>query len=293
MRQFEYIFDSIGCQPNHPKKITVLAAAPDRMDARTGALLVCHGWGTNRYQHLDILKAAADRYNLFCIAPEFRMSGYDYDPLGGYGWYMPYDMSFYQTFDALLALRFLLQIHPELNRHRLFSYGGSQGGHIVLLGGIFAPHTFAAIYASSSLVWVTDTPDRLAEVGRDYSEEEKNIRSVPYLLDHLDTPLFMEHGTADDNVSHLTHTALLEKLMKERGKPCEVIYYEGGNHDLAPTIKKVEAFHAMAAKFMDTYENNRRDDFASGSVITIPCGAKTLTVDWGKEVRDEGFMIWK
>ena len=62
MRQFEYIFDSIGCMPKYPKKITVLAAVPDKMDEQTGALLVCHGWGTNRYQHLDILKAAADRY---------------------------------------------------------------------------------------------------------------------------------------------------------------------------------------------------------------------------------------
>ena len=49
----------------------------------------------------------------------------------------------------------------------------------------------------------------------------------------------------------------------------------------------------MASKFLNTYENDRPDDFSAGSVITIPCGAKTLTIDWGKEVNDEGIMSWK
>ena len=62
---------------------------------------------------------------------------------------------------------------------------------------------------------------------------------------------------------------------------------------LAPAITKVDAFNAMAAKFLDTYENQRQDDFSAGSVITIPCGAKTLTIDWGKEVDDERLMSWK
>ena len=293
MKQFEFQFDSIGCMDNTVKRITVLALAPDKLDGNTGAMLFCHGWGPNRFQLLEQMQATVDKYNLFCIAPEYRMSGYDYDPVGGSGWYRPYDFSFYQTFDSLLALRFTLGLHPELNRRRIFAYGGSQGGHMVLLCGVYAPSTFAAIYSSSALTCVSEDNWHVVSYGRDFSDSEKKVRSIPYLIDRFDTPLFMEHGTADDNVNHALHTAVVERMMKERGKPCEVVYYEGGGHALTPAITKIDAYNAMAQKFLGTYENSRTDDFAAGSRICIPCGERTLKIDWSRDVRDPELMVWK
>lgn len=295
MKKFEFQFDSIGCMEGTTKKITVLAIAPDKIDENTGAMLFCHGWGPNRFQMLDAMQATADKYNLFCISPEYRMSGYDYDPFGGSGWYRPYDYSFYQEFDELLAFRFLLDNHKELNRKRLFAHGVSQGGHLVLLASIFAPNTFAAIYSSSALTCVVDYDGPCGKefYGRTFSEAEKNVRNVQYLVDYINTPLFMEHGTADEVVPHNEHTVIVEKLLKERNKPCEVIYYADGNHQLAPTITRIDAYNHMVAKFIDSYTNSRTDDFTAGSKIVIPCGEKTLSINWSKDVLDPEFMSFK
>ncbi len=294
MKKFELYFDSIGCSENNTKEIAVLVVAPDKFDERTGAMLFCHGWGGNRFQHQDKMEAVADKFNLLCLSPEYRMSGFDYNPRRGWGWYKPYDLSFYQTFDALLALRFILQLHPNLNRRRIFVYGGSQGGHIALLSAIYAPNTFAAVYSSSAMVCVPDEQATLAEsTGRLFSDAERKVRSVPFLIDRFDTPLFMEHGTGDETVDHATNTAVVEALMKERGKPCDVVYYEGGHHDLSPVITKFDAFMRIAPKFLPTYENSRTDDFSAASQITIPCGGMTLSIDWSRDVCDLQLLSWK
>ena len=246
MQKFELSFDSIGCNETYTKEITILVVAPDKFDDKTGAMLFCHGWGGNRFQHQEFMKAVADKFNLLCLSPEYRMSGFDYAPRSGLGWFKPYDLSFYQTFDALLALRFILRLHTNLNHKRIFVYGGSQGGHIALLSAIYAPNTFAAVYSSSAMVCVPNQPNLAEATGRFFTDAECKVRSVPYLIDRLDTPLFMEHGTGDETVDHALNTAVVEALMKERGKPCEVVYYEGARHDLSPVITKLDAFMRMA-----------------------------------------------
>ena len=294
MKKFELSFESIGCTETYTKEITILVVAPDKIDDKTGAMLFCHGWGGNRFQHQDFMKAVADKYNILCLSPEYRMSGFDFNPRSGWGWYMPYDLSFYQTFDNLLALRFILQLHPNLDRRRIFVYGGSQGGHIALLSAIYAPNTFAAAYSSSGMVCVPDENTSLFEAaGRLFSDAERKVRSVPYLIDRIETPLFMEHGTGDETVDHATNTAVVEALMKERGKPCDVVYYEGGHHDLSPVITKLDAFQRMVPKFLPTYGNSRPDDFSAASQITIPCGDKTLSIDWSRDARDPQLLSWK
>lgn len=293
MKQFEFQTDSIGCMENTVKKITVLAMAPDKIDANTGAMLFCHGWGPNRFQMIDRLKATADKYNLFCISPEYRMSGYDYDPVGGSGWYRPYDMSFYQIFDVLLSLRFLLEMHRELNRKRVFLYGQSQGGHLGLLSSIYAPNTFAAVYVSSAVTCIVDDPYHVKCYGRTFSDAERRIRNVHAMIDRITTPIFLEHGTADESVDWKTHSQAVETELKALGKPCHAVYYEGGNHALTPTTTKLEAFKAMVPLFIDSYENNRIDDFTAGTKITIPCGEKTMYVDWSRDVLDPELMKWE
>ena len=293
MQKFELSFDSIGCNETYTKEITILVVAPDKFDDKTGAMLFCHGWGGNRFQHQEFMKAVADKFNLLCLSPEYRMSGFDYAPRSGLGWFKPYDLSFYQTFDALLALRFILRLHTNLNHKRIFVYGGSQGGHIALLSAIYAPNTFAAVYSSSAMVCVPNQPNLAEATGRFFTDAECKVRSVPYLIDRLDTPLFMEHGTGDETVDHALNTAVVEALMKERGKPCEVVYYEGARHDLSPVITKLNAFMRMAPKFLSSYENQRVDDFTAASQITIPCGDKTLSIDWARDIRDPKLISWQ
>ncbi len=293
MQKFELSFDSIGCNVTYTKEITILVVAPDKFDDKTGAMLFCHGWGGNRFQHQEFMKAVADKFNLLCLSPEYRMSGFDYAPRSGLGWFKPYDLSFYQTFDALLALRFILRLHTNLNHKRIFVYGGSQGGHIALLSAIYAPNTFAAVYSSSAMVCVPNQPNLAEATGRFFTDAECKVRSVPYLIDRLDTPLFMEHGTGDETVDHALNTAVVEALMKERGKPCEVVYYEGARHDLSPVITKLDAFMRMAPKFLSSCENQRVDDFTAASQITIPCGDKTLSIDWACEIRDPKLLSWQ
>ena len=293
MKKFELSFDSIGCTETYTKEITILVVAPDKFDDKTGAMLFCHGWGGNRFQHQEFMKAVADKFNLLCLSPEYRMSGFDYSPRNGHGWFKPYDLSFYQTFDALLALRFILQLHTNLNHKRIFVYGGSQGGHIALLSAIYAPNTFAAVYSSSAMVCVPNQPNLAEATGRFFTDAECKVRSVPYLIGRLNTPLFMEHGTGDETVDHTLNTAVVEALMKERGKPCEVVYYEGAHHDLSPVITKMDAFMQTAPKFLSSYENQRIDDFTAASQITIPCGDKTLSIDWARDVRDSKLLSWQ
>ena len=172
MQKFELSFDSIGCNETYTKEITILVVAPDKFDDKTGAMLFCHGWGGNRFQHQEFMKAVADKFNLLCLSPEYRMSGFDYAPRSGLGWFKPYDLSFYQTFDALLALRFILRLHTNLNHKRIFVYGGSQGGHIALLSAIYAPNTFAAVYSSSAMVCVPNQPNLAEATGRFFTDAE-------------------------------------------------------------------------------------------------------------------------
>jgi len=156
MKTFEITYNSVNSE-TYPKPITMLIIQPDCINDNTGAMLFTHGWGGNRFQHRDKMEYTADEFNLVCISVEYRQSGYDFNPVTGLGAYLPYDASFYQVFDVLNGLRFVLTLIQKINRKRLFHYGGSQGGCIALLSSIFAPDTFAFVYASSAISYFDET----------------------------------------------------------------------------------------------------------------------------------------
>ncbi|MFP4444607.1 MAG: hypothetical protein ACLFST_15915 [Spirochaetia bacterium] len=76
------------------------------------------------------------------------------------------------------GLRTVLNLRPGLNRRRIFHFGGSQGGHIALLSGIYAPNTFSFIYAASSLVYAEDKFEKRG--GRNFTPWERKGRDVLY-----------------------------------------------------------------------------------------------------------------
>ena len=137
-----------------------------------------------------------------------------------------------------------------------------------------------------------DGTDLLVGTGRVFTDEEKRIRDAGYLAQFIQAPLFMEHGTADKSVWHEDHTMRIEKIMKDLGKPCHAVYYEGGGHDLEPTTSKLEAFRKMFPLVMETGENPRQDDFAAKSVVVIPCGARSLKIDWSKPASSQTLFQW-
>jgi len=200
-------------------------------------------------------------------------------------------LSFLQVFDVLNGLRFFLQIREGINRKRIFHYGASQGGHICLLSSIFTPDTFAFIYASSPIVRLTSTYIEWA--GREFANYEFSIRDVVVHCDMIKCPVFLEHGTADQTVPHNQHTEVLVEKLKEMGKKVFVKYYENGGHGLEPTTTRLDAFKSMITNPAKELKNNNEDDFKKGTIVKIPCGSKTLIIDWSKEIIDNNLFRWE
>ena len=283
MNEYEFSFQSINTE-KYAKPITSLCMIPEKTEEDPGIMLFTHGWGVHRFQHKDKMEFVCERNNLICLATEYRQSGFDFNPEKGSGYAVPYDTSFYQVFDVLNALRTLLGLHAVVNRKRIYHYGTSQGGHIALLSGIFAPRTFASIYASSPMTHIDAQKAGLA--GRTFGEWELLIRDVGAHAGMIRCPIYLEHGTADESVSRTAHTGSLVSELAAHNKEYTVRYYENGGHDLQPATDKLTAFISMLSEGFLDQENEFPDDFISGSKVIIPCGSKTLEIDWSKLSED-------
>jgi len=290
MKRYEITFEALNSE-SYSKPITVLVVEPDSIGPRTGAMLFTHGWGGNRFQYEETMLFAAERFDLVCLSVEFRQSGYDFDPVKGEGAYLPYDASFYQTFDVLNGLRTILSHRPEIDRSRLFHYGGSQGGHIALLSAVFAPNTFAFLYATSPVTHMNTGPS--LDPGRDFSQRELMIRDVIGLSDLIECPVYLEHGTADEIVPHKTHTEPLEQRLRARGNLAGIRYYEGASHSLAPVTNRLETFKRTAPKFLASLRNDCIDDFTAARRVKIPCDDWKLVIDWSKPADDFELVRWE
>ena len=289
MRSYEVIFDSVNSE-SYAKPITVLVVEPDRRTPDTGALICTHGWGGNRRDYRETMEYAADAHNLVCLSAEFRGSGYDFNPVTGRGAGRPYDASFYQVFDVLNALRFILELIPGLQRQRLYHYGGSQGGFIALLSAIFAPRTFASIYATSSITSFDATHVEWA--GRTFTPHELSVRNVVEHAHLIGCPVYLEHGTADSIVPW-EHTRRLEERLRSLGKSVRARYHEGGEHSLQPVTTRLQTFRETAPEMIGGHRNREQDDFAAGGTVKIPCGDRKLVIDWSKPRESVELFRWE
>ena len=290
MRQYEITFRSINSE-SYAKPITALVYEPDGLSPATGAMLFTHGWGGNRFQHADKMAHAVDLADLVCVSVEYRMSGYDFDPVVGNGAYRPYDASFLQVADVLNGLREVLRLYPSIDRSRIYHYGGSQGGHIALLSTIYAPNSFGAVYAASPLTHIS--AEILPWTGRDLSDSERAARDVALQAERILCPVFLEHGTADETVACDPHTRALVARLVELGKTVEVRYHEGGGHGLEPVTTRIATFTERVERFLQAARPVERDDFAAETVVRIPCADRTLVVDWSKASDDIELVRWE
>ncbi|HRR95391.1 MAG TPA: prolyl oligopeptidase family serine peptidase [Candidatus Ratteibacteria bacterium] len=289
MRKYEITYENLNSE-SYLKPITLLVIEPDKINSETGIMFFTHGWGGNRFQPVDRMEYATTNFNVISISTEYRQSGFDFNSITGLGSYVPYDASFFQVFDVLNGLRFFLSIR-DVNRKRIYHYGGSQGGHICLLSSIFAPDTFTFVYASSPIVKLTNT--YIDWAGRYFGDYEISIRDVMEHANLIKCPVFLEHGTNDHVVPHNEHTEELVKELKKLGKNVFVKYYENGGHDLQPTSTRLEAFMCMCKKNIFDFKNENIDDFQKGSIVRIPAGSKTLVIDWSKKISDNNLFFWE
>lgn len=290
MREYEICFRSVNVE-DLPAPVVSLVMEPDAVSSRTGVMLFTHGWGCNRYYDRDKIEYTCDRFNLICVSVEYRHSGFAFNPATGKGYLRPYDTSFYQVFDVLNGLRTVLNTYPQINRRRIFHYARSQGGHIALIGAMFAPNTFAALFLSSPITHL-DT-DILTWAGRDFSPAEHSVRNMLEHADHVVCPLFLDHGTNDSDVPHDRHTQALAAQLTSLGREPNVRYYEGGKHDLTPTTTMFEAYTLMVNNSLPQLENPHADAFSNGAIVEIPCSDRILRIDWTKTSEDVGLFSWK
>jgi len=290
MLRYEIVLPSVNTLL-YPKPITTLVMAPESIHSTTGVLLFSHGWGWSRLRFADLMAEVAEKHDLLCLCSEYRQSGLDFDPVKGVGYSVPYDASFLQVFDVLNSLRQILAMYPQLNRRRIFHYGVSQGGHIALLSAIFAPNTFTAVYSSSGMTWLD--PPKSSLCGRFFSTEELSVRDVCEHAEMIQCPLFLEHGTADENVNCEQHAGRLEQRLQSLQKPYTIKYYEAGSHSLAPVSSKNEAFYAMLPSVLATPERTSTDDFLAGNRVVLACASQRFCIDWRKSSASAELFSWE
>lgn len=290
MVTFDIAYSSVNFA-DYARAITATVILPEVVDGRTGVCLCTHGWAGNRFMYMDTMRYAAERFNVISVGVEFRQSGHAFDPVRGVGSDCPYDASFYQVFDVLSGLRAVLEMYPTIHRGRIFHYGGSQGGHIAMLSSIFAPNTFAFVYATSPVVFMDAKTQGWA--GREFSEDELCIRSLLDQAERLTVPLCLEHGLADDVIPSETHTKALQERLTALGRDVPVEYVEGGDHMLQPTVTRLEMFKRRAEVPMSMFVREGRDDFAAGTIVEIPCRRKTLRIDWSQAKESAKLFEWR
>lgn len=286
----EFVFNSNNSS-NYARPLTAGFVLPDGSGKCDGLLVFTHGWGNNRHDGRDFLAWAAENFNLAGISVEFRQSGCDFDPVTGRGADLPYDAGFFQVTDVLNGVREMLERFPGIDRRRVYHYGGSQGGHLALLSAIYAPDTFAAIYASCALTAIT--PEIAGWCGRDFSERELRIRDVANLAEYIKTPVWLDHGTADEIVPSV-HTRRVFDALRAAGKTVSYRTINGGNHLLAPVTTRFEVFRKTAPEVFEVVKGSSENDFTLKTCRRITAGSGDhLLVDWGKKSGDADLLKWE
>ena len=289
MKSYDITFKSCNSEV-YPKPITAYVVEPSKMDENTGLMHFAHGWAGNRLQYKDMQEEFADRYNFVGVATEYRMSGFDFDPVAGRGATLPYDVSNMQVIDCLNAVRTVLGLYPDLNRQRIVDFGGSQGGHVAMLMSVFAPDTFALAISACGISHVTEY--WMERAGRSFDANELAIRNTVKLAPRVRCPVVLMHGTADEAVED-AHCRMLEQALLDAGQQVVARYYEGGNHALGPVTNRRDATLELADDLLRDSVNEKEIDFEVGSEIRIPCETKQFVIDWSKPVDAEDLVRWE
>lgn len=289
MKEYEITFHSCNSE-NYSKRITVCIIEPHTVSESTGIMHFAHGWAGNRFQYDAMMKDFANRYDLICIATEYRQSGYDFDPATGRGACMPYDFSHFQVIDCLNSLRTVIGMYPRINKKRIITFGGSQGGHISMLMAAFCPNTFALAISACGISHVT--PSWQKKAGRSFSEDDLAVRDVVRMASRIQCPVVLIHGMSDETVPD-DHTRMLQEALRSTGKDVRVKYYKGAGHMLQPVTDRRSSTVELANDLLQNVHDGKQIDFDAESRICIECVNKKFIIDWSKPPNDHTLIQWE
>ena len=267
------------------REIDVLVAEPPVVNEETGFLLMLHGYGSNRKRYVNgALERWCARYNVVCIVPEYRDSGFDFDPVGGQGVKKPYDFSHLQVCDALNAYQTVRMKYPQANAKRSIIWGSSQGGHIALLASAFAQHTFSFTFAASTVALITHTFTE-EYMGRKLTNDELAIREAPRWISRVNAPVALVHGTAD-GICIPKHSQEVAVALVNAGKDVSLKFIPGGDHALEPVTTIFEQTELIADEALHfATRSGIGDDFERKSKHILECpGGTKFTLDFSNGV---------
>ena len=277
-REWEFQFCSQGEVP-----IQALVVEPDAPRGSTGVMLVVHGRGNNRYQYRRMMHEFAERYDLYCLSPEYRHSGFAASETGK-GTVEPYDASHLQVVDCLQAYVELLERVRLGESRRSYLWGGSQGGHIALLASAWLAHTFAVTVDCCGLVRPEPPAEKMAQRGWDRDDIE--VRDATRFAHLIRSRVYIVHGDADEVVP-IEHSQLMERALRAAGKVVTARYYPGGDHFLRPVATRAQATIDLADEDLRHRLLEGANDFERGTVqqlatthrlYEVRCGLSAVTL---------------
>jgi predicted esterase len=276
----------------------------------TGLLLLIHGWGNDgsvayEGESLDF----SDRFDLVVTRVEYRDCGREaHHPEPGKTFDRPYDFSLLQAIDSLRAAWATLARFPELNRRRLFLWGGSQGGHIAAQCLIFAPGAWAGAVLCSGLYRAMTYEQTVAGgyaydmvhypgygfvdyalgQGKTYLHQHQldirdSIRNAHLMPDGV--PIVLIHGTRDDNVD-IRHAVELHARLSNHGKDSRFFAIAEGDHGLFGAENPALASRAKCTLlFASGVLSGRREQpgtlLATPTAIPVTGGIYEVSLDEG------------
>jgi len=277
-RQWEFQFKSQG-----DEVIDALVVEPEVPRGTTGVMLVIHGHGNSRYQYRDMMHDLAERYDVYCVSPEYRHSGFAANETGK-GITEPYDASHLQVVDCLQAYIKLLGKRQVGNPRRSYVWGGSQGGHIALLVSAWAPNTFAVTVDCCGLVRPRPNEEKMR--ARGWESDDVEIRDASRFAPLIKSKVYIVHGDADQIVP-MEHSQLMEEALREAGKQVTARYYPGGDHFLRPVTTRLQATIDLTGDDLRRSELTGPNDFERGTrqelrttsrLYTVQCATSAITL---------------
>ena len=168
-----------------------------------------------------------------------------------------------QAIDVLRCMHRVRQ-QCKINDERIFGWGGSGGGNVILQCGKMAPNTFALIVEHAGITHPTNAADMEAGWDRpnraggwqgtalggtkEYPEHEKLVRDPVHHADLFNTKVYVFHPDLDTTVG-VQHGIQMAYALKAAGKDAVLELIEGGNHSSGGALDPNERSRKTSTEF--------------------------------------------
>lgn len=166
------------------------------------------------------------------------------------------------TADILVGVDAFLAAHPEVDGEHIGIYGGSYGGFLTEYL-VSATDRFAAavsMYGISDLstywgqgAWGWTYGDMAVGGATPWADTDLFVRQSPlFRAQHIDTPLLLLHGLADENVLPGESEQLFTAL-SILDRPVELVLFPGEGHGISGTLANRVAHRTMMLDWFDRF----------------------------------------